>query len=151
MSSSFDLAALDGAATAEEGAVLELRHPNSGELIFTPDGKPVTIRLAGEDSFLYRRAQHTAQNRRFSRGALTKLRAEELENDQVEIYAACTLAWTGIALDGQDLPCTRQNALMVYKRFRWVVDQVADFIRDRANFLRSSANDSPSSSPTTTG
>src|SRR5678815_2274019 len=97
------------------------------------------------------RDRHSAQNRRFSRGALSKVRAEELDNDLLEIYAACTLGWYGIAVDGVDLPCNKQNALLVYKRFRWVVDQVADFIRDRANFLRSSASDSPSTSPTTTG
>lgn len=135
---SFDLTVLDTGNAAEEGATLELRHPQTGELLLD-NGEPVTIRLAGEDSPQYRRAQHAAQNRRLQRGNMAKLKAEELESDTLEIYAACTLSWHGIALDGVELPCNKSNALMLYRRpgLKWIADQVSDFIRDRANFLPS--------------
>ena len=150
--SGFDLATLDTGDTAEEGSILELRNPSTGELLLD-QGQPVTIRLAGEDSPQYRKAQHAAQNRRLQRGNLAKLKAEELESDTLEIYAACTLGWRGLALDGEELPCTKANALMLYRRpgMKWLADQVADFIRDRANFLPASPTNSLPSSSTSSG
>ena len=143
---SFDLSKLDTADEAEQGTTMDVRHPLTGEVLLTPEGTPVTITLLAEDSTSYRRAQHRAQNRRFSKGSLNKLKAEELENDQLEIYAAVTRAWSGLAFGEEDLPCTRSNALALYRRegFKWLVDQIADFVKDRANFLPSSAKPSPS-------
>lgn len=133
---SFDLSQLSSAESAEQGAVMEVRHPETGEVLMS-DGAPVTITLAGEDSSTYRRALHAAQNRRFGRGNLAKIKAEELHNDNLDMLAACTLAWSNIAYEGSDLPCSRHNALRLYKDdgFRWLVEQVDAFVKDRSHFL----------------
>jgi len=133
-----DLSSLDASVVSETGSIMELRHPSSGEVLqydAVEGQKPVTLTLAGEDSEAYRRATHKSQNRRFAKGNISKIKAEELENDMVELHAACTLAWSGIVVDGQELNCTKANAMMLYRRFRWIADQVSDFIRDRSNFL----------------
>jgi len=52
-------------------------------------------------------------------------------------YAACTVAWVNVIVDGAELPCTRENALALYQRFRWLANQIAEFMQDRANFLPS--------------
>lgn len=135
--SSFDLSKLSSAESAEQGAVMEVRHPETGEPLMAEDGSPVTITLAGEDSSAYRRALHASQNRRFQRGNLAKIKAEELHNDNLEILAACTLAWSNLAYAGEELPCTKHNALRLYRDegFRWLVEQVDAFVKDRSHFL----------------
>lgn len=130
----FDLATLDTIATAEQGAKLELRHPATDE----PLG--AVLVLAGADSKTYRRHEAATLNRfldRMAKGKRGKGKsAEEQEREGVEMLVACTLNWSGVVLDGTELPCTPENALMLYTRMPWVKEQAREFIMDRWNYLR---------------
>ena len=53
-----DLSQLD---TAEVTAVMEVRHPVSGEPLLTEDDQPITITLRSADSDEYETAMHDAQ------------------------------------------------------------------------------------------
>ena len=124
----FDLATLDTAALAEQGAELELVHPATG----APLGVYVTV--AGADSRAWRKAVAAqAEKRRGRRGAPTP---DEALAGGIDILARCTLAWRGMYFEGAELPCNTANARMIYERLPWAREQVDAFASDRASSLR---------------
>jgi hypothetical protein len=128
----YDLSQLDTAKASDEGAELELRHPKTGEVL----GGPVII-LAGPDSEIVRGAQRKLTNKRL-KGRRTKVDAEMIEDEQLEVLALSTLGWRDIACDGAVLPCSKENAKMLYGRFPWIREQVDEFVGERGNFIKSS-------------
>jgi hypothetical protein len=126
----FDLSTLDIAAKAEEGAELSLVHPVTGEEL------GVYLRIAGKDSEIHLRAIRQLADKRSKKHLRNKLTAEDVERDSMEIRARVTLSWRGVVLDGEELPCNRENALALYRRFPWIVEQVDEFVYDRGNYLR---------------
>ena len=131
-----DLRDLDTVATSNEGADLHLLHPGNGE----PVG--ITITLAGPDSDVFKKARYRARNTTrqmmMKRGGKVKT-AEEEEQEDIEGYAGCTLAWDGVEEHGKKLKCTRDNAIHLYTRYPWIREQVNFFIGDRANFTKPSS------------
>ena len=128
----FDLTSLDTSEAAETGAVLEVLHPAEN----TPLG--IKITLAGADSDIYRKTVNKNINKRVQRmkpGQSLPFTAEEQEESGLNLLAICTLAWEGVVVEGEALPCTKENAKMIYQRFPWIKEQVDFFIGDRANFL----------------
>lgn len=124
-----DLAQLDTAALAEEGAVLKLCHPTTGEEL------DITITLVGMDSSTYRKAEaRLTEKYRRQRG---KTRGpEDYRRDAAETAAACTVGWQNVQVDGEDVLCTRENSKALYLRFPWMYEQVQAFIGDRQSFLQ---------------
>jgi len=127
---STDLAKLN----SEDEATYEVVHPSTGE----PLGIKITV--AGIDSKKYRDAQRKLSNKRlkqtFGRGVVNKTpTVEEFEAETIDILAKCTLSWEKVVWEGNDLPCTYENAKMIYGNLIWLRDQVDAFINDRANFL----------------
>ena len=128
----FDLTSLDTNEAAEKGAVCEIMHPTEN----TPLG--IKITLAGADSDIYRKTVNKSVNKRVQRlrpGQSVPFTAEEQEESGLNLLAICTLAWEGVIVEGEELPCTQENVKMVYQRFPWIKEQVDQFIGDRANFL----------------
>lgn len=141
----FDLKELDLAAQASAGRTLTLRHPVTREVLTDADGAPVTITAMGSDSAVYRQRM---QER------IDRLRAEDVkkrssaayDEDTTEDLVMLTITWSGVGLDGKALPCTQANARLVYTRFRWLRDQVEQFVVSREDFFgASSAPSSPGS------
>jgi hypothetical protein len=134
---SFDLNSLKP-VMADDGAVLNIVHPETEELI---DG--MTITLLGQDSKVYRKLQMGKQQAALNRMAKGKkaidLDAEKLSEDSIEDLVKLTTAWTGFALDGKSLEFTSDNVRMVYTDWAWIKEQVQEFVGNRANFFR--AND----------
>src|SRR5512135_3668091 len=129
----FDLKNLDTSEAAETGAVLEVLHPTEN----TPLG--IRITLAGADSDIYRKFMYKATNKRVQRlkpGQGVPFTAEEQEENGLDLLATCTLAWEGVVVDGEEIPCNKENAKELYRRFPWLKEQVDQFVGDRANFLR---------------
>ncbi|MDH7787650.1 hypothetical protein QBD01_003677 [Ochrobactrum sp. 19YEA23] len=133
-----DLASL---AVTHEGQTLQLRHPIEGTILKTEDDEPITITLVGTDSDVFRKAQRTILDRRLNQKGKTKLSAAELEEEAVTTLISCTLGWSGIVLDGEELAFSAENVRKLYSRtdLPWIRDQVDEFIADRANFLKPSA------------
>lgn len=125
----FDLASLDTTPRADAGAELELTHPVTG----APLG--VTLTLAGVDSAAYRKAQAALTDKRLGRRS-GKLTAAELQRDGIELLARCTLAWSGVVVDGAEVACTADAARELYTRFVWIREQADAFVSERANYLR---------------
>lgn len=124
-----DLKTLDIASPANEGVWMELEHPVTGE----PLG--IKIKLAGVDSDYYKKEIRRQQNKRLKKG-IRNIKAEELENEAIELLVACTLAWENVEYNGEALECKPENVRKIYKEFPWIREQVDSFINDRANFVK---------------
>lgn len=135
-----DLSTLDTLKAAEDGMTLEVRHPTTGAVLSNGDGRAVALILAGADSERSKRAERAATNRRLKMAGRRSatITAEELEADALEVLAACTLGWSGFAVNGQELECTPANAKQLYGQYPWLREQADAFRSDRANFLKSS-------------
>jgi hypothetical protein len=133
-----DLTKLEIASASDEGTRMEIYHPVT-EQSFEP---PIYIWVAGIDSKVWRKASMALQNKRLKkmvqkgRVKLTST-AEEIENDNVELLASCTLKWENIEWEGKKLDCNFDNAKMVYLKIAWIREAVDAFIGDRSNFLTS--------------
>ncbi len=123
-----DLASLE---PASEGVEMQVRHPATNAPI---DGMAITV--LGLDSARAVQMQRAATNRRLKQG-INKMKwsAEEIDEDGIQMLSALTTSWRGIELDGKPLECNRQNATTLYTRFRWLREQVDEFVGERANFL----------------
>ena len=131
-----DLSTLDTSAQANAGAVLHLNGP-TGQPLFQDDGEaPVTLTLLGEDSDIVTRANNEAANRFLtSMGGAQVVTAEVSKANEIKKFAAATVSWDGIKVDGNLLDCNATTAASLYRRFPWIADQIRVFIRDRAHFL----------------
>jgi hypothetical protein len=134
-SQTFDLSKLNTAKSSEEGSVLEVLHPIENTKL------GIRIRLAGQDSEVYRKVTNKIANKRVKqlspgRPSMT-FTVEEQESNAVIILVACTLGWEGIVMNGQEYPFNPDNAKTLYSDpgFSWLREQVDKFIADRANFL----------------
>ncbi len=135
-----DLSTLDTSDMANAGAVLHLNGP-TGQPLFEDDGvTPVTITLLGEDSDVVVKANAEAANRflRSAMGSSQQITAEASRANELKKFAAATVAWSGIVIDGEAPACNAASATALYRRFPWIADQVRVFISDRANFLKAS-------------
>lgn len=118
---------IDTVKGSDEGAVIDLRHPATGEKL------DMWIKVAGPDSKLAKRRQ--AEIRRKMRGQKAgKIDLDMWEAEALETRVAVTLDWGGIEFD-KPLECTPENVRMVYSDFPWVADQVDEFQADRGNFI----------------
>jgi len=133
--SAFDLSELDTTKISNEGFDVELYHPA------TNVGLGIVIRVLGRDSDEFRKvsnAQIKRRTERFNRGGFRQpaITPEELEQNTIEILAACTVGWSGVVVDGKEIPFSKDNAKMLYTRFPWIREQIDAAIGDRANFMR---------------
>ena len=130
-----DFAHLDTADLANEGAVMPVHGPD-GQPVLQDDGSPVTLTLLGDDSDLLVKFDRITTNAHL-RGSQT-ITAELAEAKQINRLARACVGWAGVILDGEPLKHSEDNAKALFKRFRWLRQQAAMFISDRANFLKAS-------------
>lgn len=119
---------------AEEGAVMEVVHPDTEEVI---DG--MTVTLLGQDSSVFKNLKRKKQNAmlaRMSKGKkAAQLDADTLEKDALDEIIALTVDWKGFELDGKKLPFNEDNARMVYEGWDWLLQQAQEFVANRSNFF----------------
>ena len=112
---------------SEEGAWVQ---------IFAPDESDTgaKIKVLGRDSQEFKkRIQRVADLQRQKKKGLA---VAELERQSTEVYVACTVDWEGVVdTSGKPLECTSDNIRTTYKDYPWVLEQVTEFVEDRANFL----------------
>ena len=133
----FDLENYDLAALADAGAELALKAPHNGAPLLVA-GEPVVICMIGSDSEARRKAERAALDRNIKARQSGGLTADDIDNSTVEILAACTTGWRNMRMGGEVLPYSQKNAVMVYRRFRWIKEQADAFCSDRANFMKAS-------------
>lgn len=130
-----DLSLLDSKKGANEGRELIIVNPATG---LETD---IMITLAGIDSDIYQAIDREAARKRFkllSRRQELKLTPEEIEEERLDMLAKCTLGWSGLQENGQDMPYSYANARRIYQNYPVIRRQVDQFIGDQSNFLASS-------------
>ncbi len=134
-----DLSTLSTKQKSEEGVVMTVEDPRTGEPLLDDQGEGVTITVAGSDSKAYRTYSRKIQNKRLKNlkpgQRSLNIDSEEMEEEALELMCKCTLGWSGIAWQGEALECTPQNAKMLFTELGWLREQVDIFITDRANFF----------------
>lgn len=130
-----DFANLDTADLANEGAVMPVHGPD-GQPVLQDDGSPVTLTLLGDDSDVLVRFDRITTNEHL-RGSKA-ITAELAEAKQINRLARACVGWSGVVLEGEALKHSEDNAKALFKRFRWLRQQAAMFISERANFLKAS-------------
>jgi hypothetical protein len=131
----FDLADLDLVSAANEGVEVELVHPTNGE------GLGIKVRVVGRDSDEFRRlsaAQARRRVQRMSKGGFRNKTqdVEELEAEGIELLAACTKGWTGMVMNKEVVPFSRDAAITIYTKYPWIREQVDTAIGDRSLFIK---------------
>lgn len=125
-----DLAQYDITEKAEQGAELVLAHPVTGEPL------DAVITLFGHDSAAYRNKLRDFAQQQISKGkGKPKLDLEASEKQAAELLAACTIGWKHIEEGGKAIPFSYAACVEVYRKYRWIREQVDVFVGDRANFF----------------
>lgn len=130
--------ALDTLALSDEGVWCPLRHPVTGAPLVTAGG-PVRLRLLGVDGRRFQAVRLGLAARR-RQGLLAGEPAEALEAGlELELAVQVTLGWENVLTpDGRPLAFGPEAARKLYGDCRWVLEQAAAFVGDRANFLKAS-------------
>ena len=136
-----DLSELNTTEFAEEGAWMEIRHPDTDDVLFEQDEggtrRPWRIRLRGSDSKTANSAAHRQANRRLQNATSRKgikITSEGLESDELAVLIDLTIGWENIINNGAELEFTRENVSMVYREFKWIREQAQAFVDNRGNF-----------------
>jgi hypothetical protein len=136
-----DLSSLD---TATNSAVMEVRHPVTGEPLLTEDDQPITITLLSADSDEYETAMHDAQRSAARAAAQTDGIADPAGTTRraIAVLVRCIVGWENIIVDGEELSFSRSNAGTLMTKVRFIREQVSKFISNRANFLEDAKGES---------
>lgn len=132
--------------TDEMLGTLNVKNPNTGEEL-----EGVTITFMGTESPRYREiAKERTAKRRFdaARRAIPSDEfsmkqslkdIEEMEGSMIDTVAIAIVNWTGISVDGKEVPFSLENAITVLKRFPWLFAQCNQFLSNRTNFKLASS------------
>ena len=138
MKKGIDLTTIDTVKGANEGFDVQIYHPG------TMVDLGIKINVLGKDSDEFQKVSRSQSKKRMAKMTKGGFRAqnltpppEEIEQDGLELLAKCTKDWLLVVIDGKDIECNYENALMVYERFPWIKEQVDTAIGDRSNFIKS--------------
>ncbi|MDJ1465655.1 hypothetical protein [Nitratireductor sp. GZWM139] len=108
--------------------------------IVGPDGKTpmgFSIRAAGPDSERAQIAQEELADELIEQENLTRLKAREAAQRGIRYLAKLTMGWVpNIILDGQELEFSEENAEKLYRRHRFIREQVDKAAGNRARFTK---------------
>lgn len=141
----------DTVALANQGGIMEVEGPDGVVLRDANGAAAMTITLLGSDSQVFRKAQNRNLNKRLTKRNV-KMTAEELEAETIDLLAEVTTGWAGFKdPTGNDIACSRQNAVALYSKYPFIREQADRFINERANFLPKSESSSSVSQSTSSG
>lgn len=112
---------------------LELEHPSTQE----PLGAFIT--LAGPSHPETLKAGRAALDKQLKKGEglLRGMTASSLERDMANALAARTLGWSGLAMAGDEVPFSREQAVQIYldEDLQWIRKQVEAALKDTSRFF----------------
>jgi hypothetical protein len=134
-----DIANFDTVASSEEGSVMEVRNPRTGEVLRHEDGRAFTITFRGKDSESFRNLARNQQDRRMAavRRTQAPILSAVIERDDIELITAATLKWD-IVLAGQAPKSDPKEYRAAYTKYLWLKEQGDEFVGVRANFIKES-------------
>jgi hypothetical protein len=133
-----DLSTIDTVKGSNEGFDVRIYHPGTNEDL------DIIINVLGKDSDEFQKVSRSQSKKRMAKlnkGGFrgnTTIPVEEIEQDNIILLASCTKSWSGVVVEGKEIPCTVDNAVMIYERFPWIREQIDAAIGDRANFIKNS-------------
>ena len=119
------------AAQEDDGQVVELMD-HDGE----PYDEPVTVTVVGTYSTRYRKAVDK-QRREMIKNRRIKTSAQALFKNQIELEAACVIAWEGLFDGDKAIECNPENAAEMLATVPWFREQVQAAMEDHAGFFES--------------
>lgn len=143
----FDITrAAEVALREDQGITVHVKNEMGEPLFYQANGsvKPVTVRLVGTYSTIYRRAVEAQRRRQFQlmkQGA--DLEPEHIDHHNLEVIASCMLGWDGFNAGGESLAFSRENAMQLLQQVPWFRTQMEAAANNHARFF---ANASPDSS-----
>jgi hypothetical protein len=135
MATGFDIKAqVEKAKKEDEGIDVHVNGVDEQPLYYQKEEEmhPVTIRMAGVHSALFRRAEERIRKRKLKPRQFT---GELIYEDNIEKVAACALGWDGFYSNGQEVPFTQENIKEIFKQCPWVLDQCMEAMNDHASFF----------------
>lgn len=140
---SADIADFDTVAAAEEGSVMEVKNPKTGEVLRHEDGRAFTITYRGKDSAAFRELGRAQSDRRIEQNMRTRMpvKSAVIERDDIELIVAATLKWDIVLGKNGDgtprLPPSKPNEYRAaYTKYPWLKEQGDEFVGVRANFIK---------------
>ena len=143
----------DSVTAAEVGAKLHLTNlrTNGPAYVTGKDGapdmtKPMRMHLIGMDAPDFRRKarkraaallkrrgvnMNTAKMNEAQLGGLIDDGLESRISDAVD----ATIGWDNLSLDGKPVEFSEANAEAIYRKYPSILDEVIEFLKDRANFF----------------
>ena len=132
-----DLAKLDLTDHANNGAVMDVLHPISGELLKDSDNNNVTITLLGSDSTQMRNAMSNRAKQQLASKKPNQITTiDEAEQASAELLASVVVSWSGLEENGQPIECINRNVVATLKKYSWLRLQIDQFVSDRSNFFK---------------
>lgn len=107
---------------------LTLKHPVSGDEL---DAK---IKVYGKDSSVFQNAIKARAKAQIARKS-KDIDLEANDKDSIELLADCTQGWSGIAEGSKEIVFSRDAAIALYTKYKWIREQIDIAIGDRANFF----------------
>lgn len=113
---------------------VKITNPVTGEILTCDDDTEMFIEVYGSDSKRYRKIQaDIARDRNNKRNQ--KLSPEQIDELVTDQLASCIAAWN-IEYDSEKPLYSKDKAIEVLTEVRWIREQVAEAINDRASFLQ---------------
>jgi hypothetical protein len=138
-----DLSNLDVIGEANKGALLELLHPATGEVLFDEKGddeskyKAFYLKLLGSDSDVYRSEIKRRTEKTYnSKSKSQKIDLDDAQLKGAQLLAKCTTSCY-IIENGKEVKCTRDEMTRIYLTQPWIREQAEAFMSDRGNFIKS--------------
>lgn len=121
-----------------EPATLVLVHPVSGEKL------DIEMQCVGLDSDQFKAVDRQLSKKRMMeaqrQGNVKKIVRsfdfDQDEEDNLTRLAACICGWKNVIENEKQVKFTKDAAVDVMKKYPWIKDQIADFVSDRANFIK---------------
>ena len=111
-----------------DNIAIKLKHPVTG------DELDATIKVYGKDSSVFQNAIKQRAKAQIARKS-KDIDLEANDKDSIELLADCTQGWSGIAEGSKELVFSRDAAIVLYTKYKWIREQIDIAIGDRANFF----------------
>lgn len=128
------------APALNSGTFFQLTDP-TGKPLADEKGMRVGVVLLSRNGMVGMAKARDLGNQRLAKaraGTLNQSTVETNEAEGADILACLTKSWTFDTMDGEDFPCTPENALRFWsddRNVRWRRD-AEDFVASEANFMK---------------
>lgn len=98
----------------------------------------IEIEAYGPYSKKYKNAMHRLRNDKVI-NSKRKQTSEQIEENGIRLVAALVKNWNNMELGKEQVECTPENVLSIFKKYPWIFEQIEEKTMETSNFL-SNAN-----------